>query len=351
MDWEGPVGDVAALLDEIDQGVAVLDRERAIYLFINRAGVALARRPANELLGRSFWDLYPDVVDNPVYVAFQRVVAGAGRQRVPAFHYPSWDRWFEADLLPLGRHVAALWRDVTESVMRRRAEDSLRAERDAREQIIGIVAHDLRSPIAAIRFAAAALEHTADAASNEIARSIGETTHRLDRRIATLLDFSVSRVGDGIRLDPAPVDLGHLCDVAAADLRALRPGCEVLLERAGDLRGTWDGERLLQVLENILDNAARHGGDEPISVSVTGDDDASVRVAVHNVGAPIAPELLPHVFEPYRRASGPRHQRSVGLGLYVASQITAAHGGTITVRSPDGDGTTFVVTLPRRPPA
>ena len=81
--------DTGALLEEVDQGVVVLDRERATYLFVNRAGRELARRPANELLGRSFWDLYPDVVGNPVYEAFQRVVAGGGRQRVPAFHYPS----------------------------------------------------------------------------------------------------------------------------------------------------------------------------------------------------------------------------------------------------------------------
>src|SRR3954453_15439250 len=122
--------DTGALLEEVDQGVVVLDRERATYLFVNRAGRELARRPASELLGRSFWDLYPDVVGNPVYEAFQRVGAGGGRQRVPAFHYPTWDRWFEAELFPLGPHVAGLWRDVTEAVKRKRAEESLRAERD-----------------------------------------------------------------------------------------------------------------------------------------------------------------------------------------------------------------------------
>ena len=288
------------------------------------------------------------MVGNPVYEAFQRVVAGGGRQQVPAFHYPTWDRWFEAELFPLGPHVAGLWRDVTETVKRKRAEESLRAEKEAREQILGIVAHDLRSPIAAIRMAAAAVASN-PATGASFAQSISETAQRLDRRIASLLDFSIARFGSGIAPEHAPSDLDRACRIAVSELRAARPDCEVALAMSGDLHGHWDCDRILQVLGNLLDNGAKHGDGYPLQLSASGDEHA-VRIAVHNVGSPIAPDLLPHIFEPFRRGPRTSDRRGAGLGLYVARQIVSAHGGEITVLSPDGDGTTFVVTLPRRSP-
>jgi signal transduction histidine kinase len=347
MTGEGETAAATALLDEIDQGVVILDRESARYLFINRAGVELARGPARELLGRSFWDVFPDVVGNPVYEAFQRVVTGAGRQRIAPFHYPSWDRWFEAELFPFGSHVGALWRDVTDAVMRRRAEEALRAERDAREQIIGIVAHDLRSPIAAIRMVASAIGAADAPSAAHLTRQIVETAQRLDRRITSLLDFGVSRFGDGIALEPTPVDLARACELAVAELRVVHPDCEVTVTTSGDLGGDWDFDRIVQVFENLLDNAITHGGEAPVRVRAAGEG-PSVRVEVHNAGPPIPAELLSQLFEPFRRSPRPRDRRATGLGLYLARQIVVVHGGEIAVRSPDGDGTTFIVTLPRR---
>jgi signal transduction histidine kinase len=80
------------------------------------------------------------------------------------------------------------------------------------------------------------------------------------------------------------------------------------------------------------------------------DEDGSVRLEVHNEGSPIPTGMLPGIFEPFRRAvEGDAHPTSgLGLGLFIVQQIAEAHGGTVEVRSHEGDGTTFTVRLPRR---
>jgi signal transduction histidine kinase len=97
-------------------------------------------------------------------------------------------------------------------------------------------------------------------------------------------------------------------------------------------------------------NAVQHGEGGPISVRVRDDGDEVV-VAVHNRGAPVPPELLPSLFDPFRRGQrrAEGQVKSVGLGLYIVQQIVRAHGGQVAIESPDGDGTTVTMRLPRRP--
>ena len=99
----------------------------------------------------------------------------------------------------------------------------------------------------------------------------------------------------------------------------------------------------LELLSNLLGNAVTHGTG-PILVTSHGDGDAVV-TTVHNEGPPIAAELLASLFEPF---TGTHRIDGLGLGLYIASEIAHAHGGTIAVSSVEGSGTTFAVRLPRR---
>jgi len=131
------------------------------------------------------------------------------------------------------------------------------------------------------------------------------------------------------------------------ELAAAHPRNTISLETRGDGRGLWDGDRLLQVLSNLLGNAIQHGGSGSIWVRVD-DEGETLAITVHNQGPPIPPDVLPFIFDPFRQGEGGQ-ARSVGLGLYIVQQIVLAHGGQIHVTSPDSDGTTFTVRLPRHP--
>ncbi|MFL5264941.1 MAG: sensor histidine kinase, partial [Anaeromyxobacteraceae bacterium] len=109
--------------------------------------------------------------------------------------------------------------------------------------------------------------------------------------------------------------------------------------------------RLAQVLSNLVGNALQHGGGTPVQVALAGGE-AEVVVTVHNGGPPVPAELLPEVFEPFRRGAAPRAEGgSVGLGLFIVREIVRAHGGAVEVHSSADAGTTFTVRLPRGVPS
>jgi signal transduction histidine kinase len=119
-----------------------------------------------------------------------------------------------------------------------------------------------------------------------------------------------------------------------------------------DCKGMWDQERLAQVVSNLISNAIQHGGPgSPIAVRVRDEGD-EVSLTVHNNGSPIPAELLPSIFEPFRRAATceTRNTTGLGLGLFIVREMVRAHSGEISVQSTEADGTTFVVKLPRKPP-
>jgi signal transduction histidine kinase len=121
----------------------------------------------------------------------------------------------------------------------------------------------------------------------------------------------------------------------------------------GDAALECDGERLAQVVSNLVGNALQHGAPAQVRVEVAGEA-REVRLSVQNGGPPIPPALLPHVFEPFRHGAEPRSSERVartGLGLFIVREIVTAHGGTVEVASDAASGTTFTVRLPRRPGA
>lgn len=113
--------------------------------------------------------------------------------------------------------------------------------------------------------------------------------------------------------------------------------------------GVWDPLRLDQILTNLLSNALKFGGGKPIDVTVEGNETA-VRLIVADRGIGISKEKIPLVFNRFERAVPGRKYGGLGLGLYIARQMVRAHGGSIEVESEPGQGATFVVKLPRRPP-
>ncbi len=220
------------------------------------------------------------------------------------------------------------------------------------EMFVAVLGHDLRSPLLTVLGSAALLQrHPEDAVTVlRTAERLKSTAQRMSRMVEDLLDVARARLGGGIVLAPAPADLGTVIERAVQELQDQRGdgvGNEIQVTRQGDLRGNWDSGRLAQAVVNLIGNALQHGQKgSPVSVSLDGSDAQLVRLTVSNAGC-IGADLLPHIFNPFRRAeSSTTRAGGLGLGLYIVRQIVLAHRGDI-VASSLGD-TRFEVTLPRR---
>jgi PAS domain S-box-containing protein len=238
--------------------------------------------------------------------------------------------------------------DVTEQ---KRVQEALAEALAFRERMLGILGHDLRNPLSAVRILAQLLLRRTDVSDDARVQlaHIDRAGKRMLEMIATLLDFSESRSNGALPISPEPTDLHEVTRAVVAELLVANPGREIELVTGGDGHGRWDPARMAQVVSNLVGNALTHGArDEPVTVSVGGNAD-ELHVAVSNAGIPIPPELLTSIFEPFcgRKRSDTSHARGLGLGLYIAKQIVSAHGGDIAARSTAAEGTTFTVRVPR----
>lgn len=227
-----------------------------------------------------------------------------------------------------------------------------------RDLLLGMLGHDMRSPLQTIQMTAtylAALNAGADI--SEAAERLVHSGARIKALLDDLVDFNRTQLGLGIKIVPEQADLASLFADELQQLRAAHPGRRIDLEVSGDVQGRWDGRRLQQVLGNLVENAVKYGApDMPIRVLVTGADH-EVRFEVRNSGAPIERTRLEQIFEPLKRGLDQEdpetdtrdHDGSLGLGLYIAREIALAHRGHIEARSEKME-TAFVVSLPRAAP-
>ena len=234
--------------------------------------------------------------------------------------------------------------------MRRREERARERLRmiELQERILGIVSHDLRTPLAAIQGGATLLSRAGLAPGPaRVAALVDSSAHRMEGIIRDLLDFTRTRSTLGIPLSIRPSDAGELC-ARVVDEATLGGGPQrIELRRDGELAGEWDPDRLVQAIGNLVSNALRHAlPGTPVRIRAAADGD-HVRIEVENDGAAIAPEAVPSLFDPYRRAAG---SDGLGLGLFIVRTIAEAHGGTVEVAPAPPPAVRFVVRLPRLPP-
>jgi signal transduction histidine kinase len=260
------------------------------------------------------------------------------------------ERAGRAELEDLTRYGEAMDQALVESatLYTKRVEDS-------RNLLLGVLGHDLRTPLGVVQMSASYLlrADTLDGIQSKAAARILTASQRMSTMVKDLLDFTQTAFGVSLPVSPAPADLGALAENIVGEVTALIPQCRVELTKQGDLAGRWDPARIGQLLSNLLANAAQHGDcTQPIGVQVVGDAQA-VTVEIRNKGNPIAPHALKTLFLPLRQAAAVEGERragssGLGLGLYIAREIALAHGGSINVVSND-DATTFRVRLPRIP--
>jgi signal transduction histidine kinase len=169
--------------------------------------------------------------------------------------------------------------------------------------------------------------------------------------VSDLLELVRSRLGKSLPIEPAPMDLADAAHAAIAQACAGNPECDPTVHVKGDTRGAWDAGRVSQLLQNLIGNALQHGlNKRDVTLTLTGEPD-TVRLTVHNYGAPIPEEAIGTIFDPLVRSADEelgQPSTSLGLGLFIVKEVVDAHGGTIEVSSSEADGTMFTVVLPRK---
>jgi len=246
---------------------------------------------------------------------------------------------------------ARLYRDAQDAV---EARDRLVLELERAvhfsEMFVGILGHDLRNPLGSIVTAASLLERRA--VGEGLTRPVGrifKSAERMRRMIDQILDFTSIRLGRGLPLRRSDLDLGELCRAVLDELSDERRPAATRLTVRGQADGRWDGDRLSQLVSNLVGNALQHRvGQLPIDIRVDGTDGADVVVEVWNEGV-VPEDLIPVLFEPLRTAGSKQNGSSgLGLGLFISREIARAHDGEIEVLSSLETGTRFHVRLPRR---
>jgi signal transduction histidine kinase len=248
-----------------------------------------------------------------------------------------------------GRVIAAIGVFLDRTELRRTETEREQAGR-FRELFLSALGHDLRNPLTVMSAGAASLARRPRPPHEaKIIERMTSSAQRIERMIGQLIDLTQARLGGGIPIEPQRTDLGSIARGVLEQMDVQHPERAVELATEGELAGAWDREKMAGVIESLLTNALEHGREDlPVQVSVrSGANHAEIEV--RNWGNPIPPELLPLIFDPFRRAAERKRMKSVGLGLglYLAMQVVRAHHGTIDVESSAEDGTVFRVSLPR----
>lgn len=224
-----------------------------------------------------------------------------------------------------------------------------------RKMFLGVLGHDLRTPLAAVMMGADMLRQAQELSERQriLATQIAAAVRRANQIVNDLLDLARCNLGVGIPIQSQLIDLGPLCAAVVAEVTASHPEIQIVFKDMGEMLGQFDPIRMGQAFSNLLANAVQHGdAKRPITVTLE-KKNAKVHFTVQNFGEPIPTSALPFLFNPEGRysrfaSSDQGASAGLGLGLFIAAEIVAGHGGNIEVESTLEKGTTFRVVLPLR---
>ncbi len=254
-----------------------------------------------------------------------------------------------AELEDLTRFNEAIDQSLAESITRYTQDLD-----HSKEMFLAILGHDLRTPLGAVMMSAEFMLETKELKEPHLtlASRIASSSKRMNKMIGALLDFTRSRLGGGIPIARAEMDMGKVVHDVVNEISAAHPDRTIKVDARGALRGEWDCPRMTQVLTNLISNALEYGSAGTIATVEARADDKEISVVIHNKGDVIPPDQLHGIFNPMKRseagnAAAGGASGNLGLGLYIADRIVHAHKGRIEVESSEERGTTFTVHLPR----
>jgi PAS domain S-box-containing protein len=339
--------------------IICIDEEQRITLF-NDGAEQIFLWKADEVMGKPLEILLPERVREVHHTHIQRFRRApekarkmGQRQEISGLRKNGQEFPAEAAIAKVTMGDAVVYsvvlRDITEQV---ELQKRLQRAVSTRDEVVGVVAHDLRNPVSAVKMLSSALLRSADDIGEDAAeqlRLIRSAALQMDRLIQDLLD--ITRVESGrLVIDKQPLTTMALLEGALETLRPLiaEAGLQLVVDLPSSLPMVEaDPERIGQVLSNLIGNVIKvteRGGRITIAASVV---DRDVLIAVSDTGRGISGEQLPHIFDRFWQAStsGIR-SRGAGLGLPIAQGIVRAHGGRIWAESEVDRGSTFYFTLP-----
>jgi PAS domain S-box-containing protein len=354
---------LSRLFESVQEGLLVVDPTGRMKL-VNLAAERILGHPREALIGARFQEERWGGADGSGKRDAAALVAHATQQ--PALFHAEMSVETDSGLAALLAEATGLrdardeigdvvisLRDVTSE---RHDLEVARKNVEFHQQIIGIVGHDLRIPLATIVGSVSLLRRQAGLASSSVASldRIARSAARMARLISDLLDYARTQTPGGLPVVLARANLHAICKDSVEECRSANPSSNIFLETAGDGTGSWDPDRIEQALTNLITNAIQYGAESPIRVQSITSAAHIVEIKVHNGGAVIPADVLPGLFKAYRRGvrgtAGGQHggQRGgLGLGLFIVSQIAAAHDGQAFAESSAEGGTTFTIQMPR----
>jgi PAS domain S-box-containing protein len=338
---------LAAIVESSEDAIIAIDLRGRIESW-NAAAERLFGWKAEEAVGEPIQMLLPPSRSDDFFAEVERVSRG---ERIA--HYETLRRRRDGTVLEVALSVSPLrdpsglivgaskiLRDIT-------AEKAAARERErTRELFVASLGHDLRNPLQTIAASAYSLGRQLPETAEKTVGRIQSSALRMGRMIDQLLDFTRARLGGGIVVRPEPADLGRICASVLEEIEAQHPN-RTRLVFDGACEGLWDGDRIAQVVSNLVGNALDHGSPkDPVYVYLR-PENGRVQLEVINSGTPIPTDLLPRIFDPFRRGAHEGHgpRQGLGLGLFITQEIVRAHGGSVEIESA-GDGTTVRVMLP-----
>jgi len=355
---------VADILGSMTDACTGFDREWR-HTYVNRRWEAMFGKTADQAIGRTIWDLFPEVVGSPIEEHYRRAARdGVGVSFEVVSPYSN--RWIMIRAYPTAQGLASYIQDVDD---RRRANEELEAAKaeaeranEAKSQFLAVLSHELRTPLNPILLAASSmLDRPADPAElRPTLEMIRQNVNLQARLIDDLLD--VMRIVRGkMPLHWEVADCHRLIQQAIQICRSEVFGKVLRLDldlAAEAHHVNADPARLQQVFWNLIKNAVKftpEGGS--IAIRTRNDDgpdggEPRISIEVADSGIGIDPEILPKIFDPFQQGETTitRKFGGLGLGLAICKGIVEAHGGTLAVASEGrGTGTSFRVSMKALP--
>ena len=346
-----------ALLESISDPFFLLDNEWR-FTYINDAAPPILRTTREALLGRTLWELFPELAGSAYEAAYFETMSTGRPTSVEAFFAPL-DGWFDVRTYRWAEGLMVHFRDVSARKSAEAEREQLlanaKAANQAKSDFLGVMSHELRTPLNAIGGYAELIAMGIHGPVTSEQRSALERIQRSQRHLLGLINgvLNYAKIDAGaVSYDVADIPLAELLvtseELTAPQLRAKRldfrfDGCDArLMARA-------DGETVQQVVLNLLSNAIKFtesGGRVTMSCAAT--DDGLVMIRVADTGRGIATNQLEHVFQPFIQVDLKltRTKDGTGLGLAISRDFARGMGGDLTVESAPGVGSVFTLTLP-----
>jgi PAS domain S-box-containing protein len=332
------------ILESITEAFVVLDPDWR-YAAMNGTAERLMGVPAQSLIGKNHWELYPQTLGTQAEVRLRQAM----QQRLPVHfedHYEPTDQWFDVSAYPSSEGLAIYFRDITE---RKHAEQELRRLNEDLTHFTFAVTHDLREPLRMITIYSQLLEQTlADQVTDKQRLFMNQVmmgTKRITRLIDGLLQFS--RTGAAEREQPAPVDMEAALQETLDALQVVirESDAEITHEPLPQVLAGYTS--VSQLLQNLIVNGLKYRNPDarPILHIWARREGSLWVVGIQDNGLGIAPEHRDRIFQPFQRLHGPEIS-GAGIGLAICKRTVERFRGRIWVDSREGKGSTFYFSFP-----